>query len=202
MGPLGTVDRAQCTARSKRSGERCKAYPVRGATVCNTHGGAARQVRAAAARRLEVEEVETEVRNLIAFEALEGVDDPLAVLSELAARALATERALAARVNDLAQDDRLRYKASGAGTEQLRAEVALWERWHKQAASLADLLARHNFEERRVRLSEKQGALVVGVLRAVFARLALSPEQQAMLPTVVPEELRRIGSVPGEVVSR
>jgi hypothetical protein len=200
MGPLGTADRLQCTARSKRSGERCRAYPVRGATVCNAHGGAARQVRAAAARRLEVQEVEEEVRNLIAFESLEGVDDPLSVLSELAARALATERALAARVNDLAADDRLRYKAAGAGTEQLRAEVALWERWHRQAAALADTLAKHNFEERRVRLSEKQGALVVDVMRAVFARLMLTPEQQALIPVVVPEELRRL-SVRGEVVA-
>ncbi|WP_051518657.1 hypothetical protein [Intrasporangium chromatireducens] len=146
-----------------------------------------------------MEEVETEIRNSLAFESFEGITDPLQVMAELAERALATERALAARVNDLAQDDRLRYKAAGAGTEQLRAEVALWERWHKQAAHLADRLAGHNFEERRTRVTEQQGAIFVEALRAIFARLTLTPEQQALLGTVVPEELRRVGAIRGEL---
>jgi hypothetical protein len=33
------VGRAQCTAKSKRSGERCKRAPVRGLSVCSMHGG-------------------------------------------------------------------------------------------------------------------------------------------------------------------
>lgn len=41
-----------CTARSSRTGEPCKAYAVHGARVCIAHGGAARQVQRAAARRL------------------------------------------------------------------------------------------------------------------------------------------------------
>lgn len=41
----------QCVA-IKKSGERCKAAPVHGATVCRAHGAAAPQVRKAAALRL------------------------------------------------------------------------------------------------------------------------------------------------------
>lgn len=189
----------RCTARAKSTGKQCQRAPILGGSVCLAHGGRAPQVRAAAARRLEVEEVEAEVRNLIAFEAIEGVTNPLAVLSELASRALATERALAARVNDLAADDRLRYKAPGAGTEQLRAEVALWERWHKQAASMADALAKHNFEERRVRISERQGEMVAAAIRAILDRLNLSQDQQVLVGTVVPEELRRLAAGTTEV---
>lgn len=199
-GPHACDEQRRCTARAKSTGVRCSNFAMRGATVCRLHGGKARQVRAAAARRLEVEAMETEVRNLIAFESFEGVSDPLEVLAELAARALATERALAARVNELASDDRLRYKAAGAGTEQLRAEVALWERWHSVAARHAETLAKFNFEDRRVRLSERQGDLIATALRTIFVRLQLTPEQEALVPTVVPEELRRLASVPGEVV--
>ena len=43
----------QCTARSKRSGERCQKAAMSGTNVCRNHGGAAPQVRAKAKRRLE-----------------------------------------------------------------------------------------------------------------------------------------------------
>lgn len=52
-------------------------------------------------------------------------------------------------------------------------------------------------EERRVKLAEAQGALLNEVLRRIFARLNLSPEQSALLPLVVPEELRRAASMAG-----
>lgn len=41
----------QCVAH-KKNGERCKAAPIRGGTVCRAHGGAAKHVRAAAQARL------------------------------------------------------------------------------------------------------------------------------------------------------
>lgn len=44
---------AQCAARSKQSGERCKKSPMPGSNVCRVHGGSAPQVKAAAKRRLE-----------------------------------------------------------------------------------------------------------------------------------------------------
>lgn len=42
----------RCSATGKASGERCRKYAIRGATVCASHGGAAPQVRRAAAERL------------------------------------------------------------------------------------------------------------------------------------------------------
>lgn len=41
----------KCSART-RNGDPCRAAPVRGATVCRMHGGAAPQVKAKAAQRL------------------------------------------------------------------------------------------------------------------------------------------------------
>ena len=45
----------QCTAKSKRSGERCKRAAKPGGNVCHTHGGAAPQVEAANHRRILAE---------------------------------------------------------------------------------------------------------------------------------------------------
>ena len=42
----------RCTAKSQRSGVRCKKAAIMGGTVCATHGGSAPQVKKAAARRL------------------------------------------------------------------------------------------------------------------------------------------------------
>jgi len=45
----------RCTARSKRSGDRCKRAPIPGGSVCIMHGGAAPQVRRAARERAAAE---------------------------------------------------------------------------------------------------------------------------------------------------
>lgn len=45
-------DRRQCSARSKRSGQRCRKWAIAGGTVCPTHGGRAPQVKDRARLRL------------------------------------------------------------------------------------------------------------------------------------------------------
>ena len=49
----GAPKSQQCKAHRTQGGERCKAWAVRGATVCNAHGGAAPSVRDKARQRLE-----------------------------------------------------------------------------------------------------------------------------------------------------
>lgn len=51
--PMEAPPGVQCTARGKRSGDRCKRPAMLGANVCRSHGGASPQARAAAKRRLE-----------------------------------------------------------------------------------------------------------------------------------------------------
>lgn len=52
-GPNPLDARRRCTARSKRSGERCKRRPALGQNVCSMHGAKSPQARAAARRRLD-----------------------------------------------------------------------------------------------------------------------------------------------------
>ena len=68
-------------------------------------------------------------------------------------------------------------------------ELYYRERAHLVAVTKAAISA--GIEERRVKLAEAQGALLNDVIRRILARLSLSPEQSALVPMVVPEELRR-----------
>lgn len=191
---MSEVQRLRCTAKAKSTGGRCGNWPVSGATVCRIHGGRASQVLAAAKRRLAAEKVESDVKDAIAFESRAGVKEPLEQLALLADEALAMKEALAGRINGLKS---IRYSAHGSGTEQLRAEVALYERAMDRAARFLDLLAKSGFEERRIRVTEHQATMVVMVMKAIFARLMLTPEQEALIPIVVPEEMRRLSAING-----
>lgn len=173
----GDAEPWRCHARSKQTGNRCGQRAMLGQRVCYAHGGRNPKAKAAAARRLEAERVGAEVAQVLEHETPAPVTEPLAVLAELAGEAVALKSALSVRVAELG--DGIRYTASGTGTEQLRAEVALYERAMDRAGRFLDLLAKSGFEERRVRVSEEQGAQVhrfiivvmEGMLTAVRAHL-------------------------------
>lgn len=198
MGPHGEV-LERCTARAKATGERCEKWPMRGSKVCSVHGGKAKQIKAAAARRLAAQKLEAEARAAIAFESRQGVTDPFEALSLLADEALAMKEALASRVNSLKQ---VRYTAHGAGTEQLRAEVALYERAMDRAAKFLDMLVRSGFEERRVKVSEQQGLLFASVIRSILVELGQDVTPGGPAAQVVVKHLRALSpTVKGEVLS-
>ncbi len=50
--PYPSYQPTRCTAHSKRTGEPCGNWSIRGGTVCRKHGGAAKQTKEAAARRI------------------------------------------------------------------------------------------------------------------------------------------------------
>jgi hypothetical protein len=181
---------AKCKATARTTGAQCSNRPIQGATVCRMHGGSAPAVRAAAARRLEVAAVEADVAAVIASEGLEGVTNPLEALARLATESLAMKAALAARVNALQEIS----TTSKLGVEALKVEVLLYERALDRTAKFLDLLAKSGFEERRLRLDEHTAGMFVQVMRNVLDRLDLTPAQQALVGTVVPNELRALNA--------
>ncbi len=152
----------KCSATAKSTGVRCTRPVVRGCTVCRFHGGKAPQVQAAGHLRL----VEQDMRASLARLDVDPVGDPFTELSKLAGQVVSWKDALAAKVNELTG---LRYEASGAGTEQLRAEVALFERALDRCAAVLGLIAKLDIDARLARISEMQADAVV---RAVDAGLA------------------------------
>lgn len=103
---------------------------------CASHGGATRTGRAAALN-------EQAARELARLD-VPPVTDPLTELARLAAQAVAWKDNMAARVNELSS---LRYESESGG-EQLRAEIALWERALDRCISTLAAMAKLNIEER------------------------------------------------------
>ena len=192
-GTHGIVGHPTCSATSTQSGERCRCYPMKGSTVCSTHGGMAPQVRNAAARRLTVRAVEAEAKAVLAFEGITNVWNPLGEVVKLAAELRATLDALAARVNAL---DAIRYAASGSGTEQTRSEMVLLGQYQDRLARLLDMMMRWDFDNRKLLLEENiakaTGLFLSQLLDRILDRLDLTADQRLLLSVVVPEEARKL----------
>lgn len=135
--PRNLPDHKRCVAKTKASGgkERCPNPRVGGATVCRMHGGGAPQVKAAAQRRM----AESKIRQALDEVGIREVDNPLEELRSLTGEVVAWKDALARHVAHL--EDQYRYKDRKGG-EQLRAEVALYERALDRAAKLLETWAR------------------------------------------------------------
>lgn len=175
----------QCTATAKSTGQRCGRPVVPGATVCRFHGGKAKQVQQAARLRL----VEQDVRAGLARLDVPVVEDPFSELAKLAGQVVAWKDALAEKVNQLT--DQLRYEAHGAGTEQLRAEVALFERALDRCAAVLGMIVKLNLEDRLARISEKQADAVVRAVDAAIAAAGITGPAAATARQVAARELRR-----------
>ncbi len=176
---------AKCAGRSSRTGEPCQAYPVRGAKVCVAHGGRAPQVKAKARER----EAEQQARAELARLDLPPVEDPLSELARVCGQVLGWKDMLAKRVNDL---DSLRYE-NEAGGEQLRAEVALWERALDRCERFLTAMARLNIDERLAKISEERAELIISVLSAALERTVDQATADAVLTAFDVEFARQAG---------
>lgn len=179
----------------------CGLPPVRGATVCHMHGGKAPTVKAKGERRVAEQK---------AAEAVKTYGLPLdvsptdALLDEV--RWTAGHVAwLRERVQEIEQanlvwgktktDEHLATEFPGVNTTEAAVPNAFLDLYMKERAHLVRVCSdaiRCGIEERRVRLAEKQGALLADVIRAILSDLDLSPEQQAKVATVVPRHLRAV----------
>jgi hypothetical protein len=128
------------------------------------------------------------------------VDNPLEELQKLAGRVLAWEKAIGEMVNRLTD---IRYESEHGG-EQLRAEVALLERAMDRCERVLVAMARLNIDERVVRISERQAALVVDVLKGALDDLGIDRREEEVRK-VMAKRLRLVAAqerqaVPGSVI--
>lgn len=166
----------KCKGTAKSTGKPCQLDAMRGSMVCHKHGGSAPQVRAAAKRRL----LNAQVSNQLARLDVTPVSDPLTELGSLAGQVVAFKDQLATLVNQLHGDPvtcvecghettpfgtELRY-TDVKGAEQLRSEVALWERALDRCASVLSSMARLKIDERLARITERQAEMFMSAMNA------------------------------------
>lgn len=197
----------QCTATSKRSGERCKRRPVVDGTVCSMHGGKTPQVQKAIERRRQERAAVLAAQT---FGLPVEVDPHTALLEELHRTAGAVQW-LGAVVAGLDKDSLTWGRVKETRGTQLEhgtdngvtfaagpnAFVALWQSERKHLVDVSKACITAGIEERRVRLAESAGQQLASVIRAVLDRLELTDEQRSLALVVVPEEFRALAAAGG-----
>jgi hypothetical protein len=167
--------RPRCRATS-RSGQRCKRYPVPGATVCTMHGGAAPQVQAKAAERQLEAAADTVIRKLWpGLSEASPVKDPVASMERLAGALEQLVDEAGSRVSDL------KHLAGGKDLTQLRAEVVLLERALGHLRGLLVDMARLGIAERQVEIEQEKARMVVQAFLGAVGLLALLPADKDLV---------------------
>jgi hypothetical protein len=193
-GPNASNDR-RCQAR-RSDGEPCQRWAIKGATVCPSHGGSIKRVRAAAARRLQREQLEGDLGVLLAELEIQAADrHPVDVLLAAVARCSAMAQVLGALVGGLTTTTGgpgALWGPNHLGDGAPHVLTTMYGQWLDRAARASKLAIEAGVEERRVRLAEQLSALVVDVLRGVLDDLDLSAEQRAAAAVAMPRRLQLI----------
>ncbi|MBM9509982.1 hypothetical protein [Actinacidiphila acididurans] len=183
-------DSRHCGAR-KRQGEGTCTRPAGWGTDhaghghCKLHGGSTTdQGKAARAAKAEAQ-----ARTALATLDVQPVDNPLVALRLLAGQAVAWQEALAACVNRLG--DRFRYEGL-AGGEQLRSEIALYERAMDRCGQILGLIAKLNIDERLAAISEQQADVVIAAIDAALAHAGINGPAAAEAKRVAAHRLRSV----------
>ncbi|MFJ5984325.1 hypothetical protein [Lentzea sp. NPDC092896] len=153
------------------------------------HGGSAPQVKAKAAERVAQQQFDKAMSQALASLDVAPVDNPLTVLAELAGQAVAFKNALAQRVNHL--QDNIRYQ-DARGSEQLRSEVALWERALDRCERFCVSMARLNIDDRLVKVEEAQIELVLAALDAGLIAINVGHDQRIEAKVAAARHLRSV----------
>jgi len=141
-------------------------------------------------RKATERQVEHQALAELARRGVTPVDNPLTALAELAGEVLAVKNIFRDR---LAALDAEQWRHSGQdGAEQLRAEVALYERALDRSARVLADIARLKIDERLTAITEEQAHTLVAILTTVLERLDLT-EKAAQVRELVAVELEQLG---------
>jgi len=197
----------RCTATSKQTGQRCRAWPPPGSTVCRWHGGAAPQVVAAAVRRLQAAEARADLERLgVAIETT-----PLEALEALLWEAAGNVAVLRAMVHELpraelygpkfapgvihrAQGDAGVIPVAETAPRELTAIphvlVVMYDAERDRLAAIARACAALGLDERRVRLAEAAADRLFAAVGRALDRAGLDADQAQAVRLSLANELR------------
>lgn len=192
----------KCAAISKRSGGRCQKSPCVGLDKCATHCGLSKAKREEAARRFLAGQAA--VKAVVTYGLPRDISPTEALLEEV--RFTAGHVAwLREKVRELEADDLIwgvterveKTATEFAGTDTTSAATAntwleLYYRERKHLVDVTKAAIGAGIEERRVKIAEQQGALLVQLIRGILADLDLTADQHKKVSVVVPRHLRAI----------
>jgi hypothetical protein len=186
---------------SRTTGEPCAQPLPPGAVACRWHGGASPAAKAAAARRVAMAEAQ---QMLQTYGRPADVDPTDALLEEVRWTA-GHVGWLRDRVRELEPDalvwgmteqvDQHATEFPGINTRRAAVPNVWLELYRAERKHLVDVCRvaiAAGIEERRVRLAERQGALIVQAIQGILGELGLTAEQQSRVPEVVPRHLRLV----------
>ena len=177
-----TLNRRICGAKT-RAGHPCGHAAILGGTCCRIHGGSIGRVKRAAALRVAQEKAV----KAISRDGIVPLGDPVEMLRSLASEAVALKDYFSERLKAL---EELRYQ--GNTGEQLRSEVALYERALDRSQKFLHDLARLGLDERQVRVSEAQTAIFAGVIARALSAAGLPEETAVLVRSSIANELRLV----------
>lgn len=166
------TEQRRCTAKSTRTGERCRKYALRGGTVCATHGGSARQVKRVAAARVIRAKAEAQATSRLGLKAFEPIEDPVGKLMELGGQAFSLVNVLREHVAELEKVG----TAPGRWGETVKPEIAAYLSAIREAERILKSIVSLNLSERLVRLDEARAEMVTRVIEKVLAEHGLHTE--------------------------
>lgn len=102
--------------------------------------------------------------------------DPLDELLHVAKELQLFKERIAKLVAEL-RDDEIRYESEKGG-EQLRSEIAVYERTLERYGNLLVKIARLNIDERQMRITERQAAIVEGLVTGALEDIGVPLELQ------------------------
>ena len=195
--------RAQCTARTSTTGARCRKAPVKGATVCASHGGNAPQVRAAAARRIATAEAVALAHEL----GLPIKTTPEQALMGALHQAAGIAAFYGSKVQEIVEDDptnlvwgHTRTKTGGTDAGDTyeagpNVWLQLWNDERDRLIRISSTALRLKLTDRQQRLAERQAQLMFGIVMSTFRELNLSLDQIEDAKALIAGKLHALAGV-------
>lgn len=190
-------DGRRCVGTNKESGEPCRFPLPETARVCRHHGGANQKSKDGRAKRT----AEQKARAMVTTYGLPVEIAPEQAILDEVHRTAGHVAWLEHQVHALTEGElvwgitRVKEGGEDRGTTEEAAPHALLKLYNEERDRLVRVCTaalKAGIEERRVKLAERDGALVAEVIRSILHDLKLTSQQWALVSTIVPQHLRAL----------
>jgi hypothetical protein len=173
-----------CKAHRSKTGDACRANPVRGAAVCGKHGGSIGAVKRKAAERVATEKLNRTVGDLMQ-QFYRPDEHPWQALLDASRTYAAMTRAI---------EHLVQAAQANADNEALPLLLGMHDRHARLAASVQKMTLDANLQERMTQIEEAKTELLFREVRGAILDVGLSPSQAEALRVALAKRLRALPS--------